>query len=216
MFMSAETLAVLMSSGLSPEKVVEIYAALERDFRAMERPPEPTATDRKRAYDREYQRQRREDRATSYDSADAPSKEKVSPTPPSKTQPTLPPSPPKGGSSPKSDGFNRFWEAYPRKVGKGAARKAYARAAAKLRAEDREPLPTILTALDRVKPTWDEPEFIPHASTWLNEERWDDEPELPPPKTNGSADFARHAPLRDAPTLDELRARLDAEIGPVQ
>jgi hypothetical protein len=37
-----------------------------------------------------------------------------------------------------------------------------------------------------------------------------------PISTGPPSDFARHAPLRDAPTLDELRARLDAEIGPVQ
>jgi hypothetical protein len=34
--------------------------------------------------------------------------------------------------------------------------------------------------------------------------------------TGPPSDFARHAPLRDAPTLDEMRARLDAEIGAVQ
>lgn len=106
---------------------------------------------------------------------------KISPRPPIKTQPlSNTPSPPKGGSVPtisfaKPNGFARFWEAYPRKIGKGAAEKAYAKAL--LRIDGPDPPGQMLLALERVKPTWREPEFTPHASTWLNESRWEDEPE---------------------------------------
>ncbi len=111
---------------------------------------------------------------------------KVSPRPPSKTQTLNTPSDPKGSSVPtilrfaKPNGFDRFWESYPRKVGKGAARKAFDRALPKIAAADR--IGVLMAALDRVKPTWAEAQFIPHASTWLSEERWEDEPEIPPPK----------------------------------
>ena len=64
--------------------------------------------------------------------------------------------------------FDRFWSAYPRKVGKGAAQKAW-RAATKKAAPD-----TIIAAVQRF-PWSDEQQFIPHPSTWLNAERWNDE-----------------------------------------
>lgn len=72
------------------------------------------------------------------------------------------------------DDFERFWQAYPRKVGKGAARKAFARALTLTTLE------TMLTALawQRSQPAWvkDGGDYIPHPSTWLHQERWDDEP----------------------------------------
>ena len=73
------------------------------------------------------------------------------------------------------DHFDEFWQAYPRKIGKGAARKAYARA---LRITDHD---TIMGALSDQRPAMEakESKFIPHASTWLNQERWEDEPEQP-------------------------------------
>lgn len=80
----------------------------------------------------------------------------------------------KGGD----DSFETFWQTYPRRVGKGAARKSYAaalrrgassedliRAAARFAAErDREPDPA-----KREK-------FTPHPATWLNGERYTDDP----------------------------------------
>lgn len=54
MFLSAETMRVIMGLGLSSEQVIELYAALERDFRSMETPKgEPSLVDRKRQRDRE-------------------------------------------------------------------------------------------------------------------------------------------------------------------
>lgn len=64
--------------------------------------------------------------------------------------------------------FGDFWTAYPRKIGKGAALKAFKRALAKTDAE------TILKAV-KGYPWPSEREYIPHASTWLNGERWSDE-----------------------------------------
>lgn len=69
-------------------------------------------------------------------------------------------------------GFEQFWKVCPRKAGKGAARTAWVRACRKA-----DP-PTILAGLERAKLGWRdvEPQFIPHPATWLNQERWLDEP----------------------------------------
>lgn len=68
--------------------------------------------------------------------------------------------------------FDQFWEWYPRKVGKEAARKAWDSAR---RRTDQQ---NILDGIERYRldPNLPVKEFIPHPATWLNEGRWDDEP----------------------------------------
>lgn len=70
--------------------------------------------------------------------------------------------------------FDVFWKAYPRKVAKGAARTAWERTKA-----IRPPLEILLQAIEQQKEQeqWqrDGGMFIPHPSTWLRQERWDDE-----------------------------------------
>lgn len=71
--------------------------------------------------------------------------------------------------------FNVFWDVYPNKKGKGHARKAFNKA---LKLTNLE---TILDALDLYKahkPDWQK---YCHPSTWLNQERWDDEWGTEPP-----------------------------------
>lgn len=80
---------------------------------------------------------------------------------------------------PGVDLFEEFWAAYPRKIGKDAARKAFDR-----RRVTRGALGEMLTAIEAQKKTsqWlrDAGQFIPHPSTWLNEGRWQDEAEVTP------------------------------------
>jgi hypothetical protein len=66
--------------------------------------------------------------------------------------------------------FAEFWEMYPRKVGRAAAEKAFAKAAGKARTDD------IIFGLSQQRAIMAEKEtqFIPHAATWLNQERWND------------------------------------------
>lgn len=70
-----------------------------------------------------------------------------------------------------TDAFHDFWDSYPRKQGKGAARTAWTKAIAKADAA------TIIAAAAAYR---DDPNredgFTAHAATWLNQERWDDEP----------------------------------------
>lgn len=67
--------------------------------------------------------------------------------------------------------FNQFWQIYPRRIGKGYARKAF------LSASKIEDLSIIIQAAEEfahiMKGT--DPQYIPHPSTWLNGERWDDD-----------------------------------------
>ena len=87
---------------------------------------------------------------------------------------------------PKSnpEDFDRFWTAYPRKAGKGAARKAWL----KLKPAP-ELVETILAAVDaqRQGDAWKDPKYIPHPATWLNAERWLDE--APPLQKSGSLEL---------------------------
>lgn len=70
--------------------------------------------------------------------------------------------------------FDSFWTAYPKKVGKGAAEKAW-----RALGPDNELLQQILHALEwqRQQDQWtkDGGQFIPYPSTWLNQKRWMDE-----------------------------------------
>jgi hypothetical protein len=75
----------------------------------------------------------------------------------------------------KPNGFARFWEAYPNKVGKQEAEKAYAKALKSIPGPD--PPGVILAGVERAKASrqWGEG-FIPYPATWLNRGSWDDEP----------------------------------------
>ena len=68
--------------------------------------------------------------------------------------------------------FADWWEHYPRKVGKGQAIKAYRAARKKATAE------ALVAAVDIQTPmlTARGSQYCPHPSTWLNGERWRDDP----------------------------------------
>lgn len=68
--------------------------------------------------------------------------------------------------------FDRFWAQYPRKVGKIAAEKAFTKAM------KRTTLEQMLSGLELLKreTAGKDIDFTPHAASWLNAGRWDDEP----------------------------------------
>lgn len=77
--------------------------------------------------------------------------------------------------------FVRFWAAYPRRIGKGQARKAWATAIKKT-----DPELIITAAGDFTSRRGNEdPKFTPHPSTWLNGERWNDSPDPAPTAAPG-------------------------------
>ena len=75
--------------------------------------------------------------------------------------------------------FEAFWEAYPRKVCKQAAEKAYAKA---VKAHGAQKIIKGLEQWNKVRRPC-EPHFIPHASTWINQGRYlDDFAEMAKPR----------------------------------
>lgn len=81
------------------------------------------------------------------------------------------------GQDPTPDAFDIFWAAYPRKVDKKKARTAFARVKA--------PVEVLLAALERQKKSeaWTKSggQYVPHPTTWLNGDRWEDEVSPGPP-----------------------------------
>ena len=73
---------------------------------------------------------------------------------------------------PTSVAFERFWSAYPRKVGKAKARTAFATACKRANPEAVIDGAHALAA----DPNLPEQQFIPHPTTWLARDGWDDEP----------------------------------------
>lgn len=71
-----------------------------------------------------------------------------------------------------NEGFDEFWKIYPRKIGVGAAKKAWAR----VRYQEGF-INVVKAAVERAKKSqgWQDMKFIPHPATWLNQERWKDE-----------------------------------------
>lgn len=82
----------------------------------------------------------------------------------------------KNSAAVRDELFDRFWKAYPRKVGKDAARNAWAK-----RKPSAALTEQMIKALEWQKKTeqWQDKNYIPHPATWLNQGRWKDERETP-------------------------------------
>jgi hypothetical protein len=109
-----------------------------------------------------------------------------------------------------SPGFDQFWAAYPRKVSKAAAEKAWAKIA-----PDAAQLAVILAAVEAHKASekWrkDAGEFIPYPATWLNGRRWEDEV-----GGTGSSPATAETPAQIEARVLRQRAELEKELGPVE
>ena len=70
--------------------------------------------------------------------------------------------------------FEEFWRHYPRKVAKPVAFKAWMREVN----GDQEKVIAWVEAMKKIG--WQDEQFIPHPSTFLNQRRWEDP--LPQPK----------------------------------
>jgi hypothetical protein len=106
--------------------------------------------------------------------------------------------------SPEHPLFVRFWTAYPRKVARPAAVRAWQKLATEMDGPRGEALvSSILAGIERYKRTeqWqrDEGRFIPHPATWLNQRRWEDD--LSTPATQPTSLPAERA--------EQARARMD-------
>jgi hypothetical protein len=117
--------------------------------------------------------------------------------------------------------FAELWAGYPRKVGKKKAEAAFTKLC-----PTRAEVARMLAAIEDQRGSRDWIEgFIPHLATWLNGERWADEPEAAPPPSSSAAkriaimsravgpraeaeswrNRCTHDPPCDTPTLCELK-----------
>ena len=105
--------------------------------------------------------------------------------------------------------FQQFWEAYPRKVNKAQARKAWNQVSLV-----RPDLETLLQALDKQKTQeqWQNPIYIPHAATWLRNERWEDEV-YEAPKKAPVLSFAERDEMLKRQKWEEMTGRKWPEPG---
>lgn len=100
--------------------------------------------------------------------------------------------------------FDRFWEAYPRKQAKGAARKAFAKARKKVS------LGVMLAAVEAQKTSWEWTkeggQYIPCPSSWLNQEQWANEWNGGSPQGGSPS-----PPGQRRKTVAEIRAEKEAQ-----
>ncbi|MBH8569377.1 hypothetical protein KB206_10810 [Microvirga sp. STS02] len=92
----------------------------------------------------------------------------------------------KAAKSGEPEHFPAFWAAWPKKEGKIDAQRAFA----KLAADDRAAAASRADAWLTARPDLSDParyRYIPHASTWLNQQRWTDEAPLISSTANPSA-----------------------------
>lgn len=178
----AALIADMVRAGVDPELIGRAAEALSQrePVRVVDEQAE-----RRRAKDRDRKRLRNSaESAVSVEGSGLSSPEVSPQTPFPKPLQSIPPSPPKGGSSPA--GWVEFWSLYPHKVGKPDAMAKFVKA---LLVADLE---TIMAGLRRyVAKTDDRPWCNP--ATWLYQQRWGDEP----------AQVARGSPGPAKPSLSD-------------
>jgi hypothetical protein len=107
-----------------------------------------------------------EEHATATETALAVSKSTIDPSDPfTRTVAVEPP------SDPLEADFEAFWLVYPRREAKASARKAFTKAAKKVHPDE-----IIKGAIRYRQDANREDQFTAHAATWLNAERWADDP----------------------------------------
>lgn len=101
--------------------------------------------------------------------------------------------------------FERWWASYPKKVGKEAARKAFAKV--KIDVE------TLIAAVmkQRESDQWkrESGRYIPNPATWLNQGRWNDEVEIPV-KNTGTTFKGKNRPTPDINQTDSFKNSIAA------
>ena len=116
----------------------------------------------------------------------------------------------------KDDPFDSFWKAYPKKVGKKEAQRAWQKAS------DLPSIEIVLKAIEVQKSSdaWkkDNGQFIPNPATWLNQGRWEDELRREPDSSGGSripeykGEHAELSPEERAKNVERIR-QLAGAIG---
>jgi hypothetical protein len=78
------------------------------------------------------------------------------------------------------EAFDAFWAAYPKRQGKQAARKAFAKQIAEEGSDPQHMVAAAVAYAENCVRIHKDPQFIPHPTTWLNQGRFDDDLEEAP------------------------------------
>lgn len=101
-----------------------------------------------------------------------------------------------GSTQPCEAQFEAFWKAYPRPTAKPKAREAFARAYGRLMKfyPPMECIERIMTGVKAYAENAD-PAFLCHPATWLDADRWDDDPEsIGKSQKKSHSDFGKYDP----------------------
>lgn len=184
MFLSDQTMKLLVESGLPADRLVAILQSLRADEEAA-RPVQTKGAARQA----KYRAKKASEAVTDHNTVTPGDAEHNTASPAPLSRPLSPRTPLTPTHSPpecvstrgRADAdFERFWDAYPRKTEKVTARKAFPKAVGKASVE------TMIAALARQR-EWDQWRrgIVPHPATWLNRERWTDaDPETQPEPRN--------------------------------
>lgn len=172
----------MLAAGMDADAIVAAVDEME----SAQQPKRTARQERNRRYYQKRKADASEKRLnktvkTVSDALDTPSSPEVSPhTPlPNPSNPNTPFAPLKGGSSPtKSGEFAEFWSAYPHKVGKRDAEKAFAKA------RTRASFDAIMAGLRRYAAKTDDRPWC-NPATFLNQDRWEDAPSEAPQHRQG-------------------------------
>jgi len=161
----------LVSTGSTPEQILAVVRAHEsmRDKKELE----------KRERDRERQRRHRMSRdvtVTNSDKRDAPPLSGANGFSDSSFPPNSPPkeNPSYEGQKKNPQNFAEWYALYPHKIGRAAAERSYLTASSKATQEE------LLEGLRRYIRTKPPDREYCNPATWLNQERWKDDPAPPP------------------------------------
>jgi hypothetical protein len=125
---------------------------------------DPTRNERQKRY---YDRHKRKGNGATTVAKRKPNALVLRPDTDTDTDTDITPKSPKGDAAFKEEFETTFWPAYPRKAAKAPALKAFLKKRKTVSLED------LISGLARIDT--ERPEYIPHAATWLNQERWQDE-----------------------------------------
>lgn len=98
--------------------------------------------------------------------------------------------------------FEAWWKLYPRKIGKGQARKAFKTALSKTDADTLNA--GVKSYVESV--AGKDQQYIAHPATWLNGERWDDEPTPEAPAEKSPWDYTNEDYIRAEEALERRYA----------
>lgn len=108
------------------------------------------------------------------------------------------------------DSFGAFWQYYPRRVNKHEAQRAWHKLTPQDRMEALRAIPLHVDQWQRAGTEW---RFIPHAATWLNQRRFEDELERAPDL--GQCEWNKNGTRDPAAGRCEARARHTRDNGHV-